>query len=115
MITPSPPPAVKLTAEDTIASLRAERDHISQSARGWYNQNSDLIRQRDEVWEENKRLRATITRLEGMLRPRMYKEVGADPLDPNPDGSDFHLMNAIDDVIAGRIPEPKREISRECQ
>jgi hypothetical protein len=31
---------------------------------------------------------------------RRYREVGIDPLNPNPDGSDYHLMNTIDEEIA---------------
>lgn len=34
-------------------------------------------------------------------RQARYKKVGIDPLNPNPDGSDFHLMNAIDAEIDG--------------
>jgi len=28
-----------------------------------------------------------------------YRKVGIDPDNPNPDGSDFHLMNVIDDKL----------------
>ena len=28
-----------------------------------------------------------------------YRRYGIDPLYPNPDGSDFHIMNAIDDKL----------------
>lgn len=38
-------------------------------------------------------------------RLRRYKELGIDPTNPNPDGSDYHLMNAVDDEIVQRIKE----------
>lgn len=43
-------------AADEIVRLRA-------TARGWYDQNADLIAQRDKVWDENKKLRDEIERL----------------------------------------------------
>lgn len=33
-------------------------------------------------------------------RLRRYRAVGIDPLNPNPDGSDHHIMDAIDDEMA---------------
>jgi hypothetical protein len=31
---------------------------------------------------------------------RRYRLLGIDPLEPNPDGSDYHLMNIIDEKVA---------------
>jgi hypothetical protein len=39
--------------------------------------------------------------LQGYLDER-YREAGIDPDNLNPDGSDFHLMNAIDDEVMGK-------------
>lgn len=41
-------------------------------------------------------------------RVKRYKQLGIDVLNPNPDGSDYHLMNAVDDDIelAASFPEP---------
>jgi hypothetical protein len=30
---------------------------------------------------------------------RRYQKLGIDPRNPNPDGSDYHLMNVIDDEV----------------
>lgn len=33
-------------------------------------------------------------------RLRYYKSLGVDPESPNPDGSDYHIMNAVDEIMA---------------
>jgi hypothetical protein len=32
-------------------------------------------------------------------RTAAYARLGIDPLNPNPDGSDYHLMNVVDDEL----------------
>jgi hypothetical protein len=38
---------------------------------------------------------------------RRYKELGIDERNPNPDGSDYRLMNVIDEEVAKEWKKPK--------
>lgn len=43
---------------------------------------------------------AYVDRIVEHERMRRYQELGIDPLNPNPDGSDHHLMDAVDAELA---------------
>jgi 8-oxo-dGTP pyrophosphatase MutT (NUDIX family) len=42
-----------------------------------------------------------------------YQQLGIDPQNPNPDGSDHHLMDAIDDAFDAHYSGPGSRVSRE--
>jgi hypothetical protein len=41
-----------------IEEKDAEIERLRKICKGWYDQNTDLIQQRDKVWRENQQLRA---------------------------------------------------------
>jgi hypothetical protein len=57
-----------------------------------------LLAARDVVWAADPSLR-TMGQAEKIAEAILaeYKKLGIDPANPNPDGSDYHLMNAVDD------------------
>jgi predicted nucleic acid-binding Zn-ribbon protein len=51
--------------------LSEENDRLTANCKGWYDQNVNLIEQRDKVWEENKSLRSNNERLRAEMDQRM--------------------------------------------
>jgi regulator of replication initiation timing len=47
--------------------LLADNERLTATCKGWYDQNVNLIEQRDKVWEENKSLRSDNERLRALL------------------------------------------------
>ena len=54
-------------AEAALRRALADNERLTANCKGWYDQNVNLIEQRDKVWEENKSLRSDNERLRALL------------------------------------------------
>ena len=61
----------KTAAEKVYLEQAAEIERLRADCKGWYDQNVNLIEQRDKVWEENKSLRSNNERLRAEMDQRM--------------------------------------------
>jgi hypothetical protein len=85
-----------LGGEALLKTVTAERDRLKADNERLQIENAKMLALNNErcaeverLWSENK----------GLRRELEYRKHGIDPAHPNPDGSDYHIMNAIDEKL----------------